>query len=71
MKIITFCGRYLVAKSIFLNRVPLSEEINQNIQQIASNSSEMVQMLNHADELCGQLGAESDELNRQVDEFKA
>ncbi|OLQ86399.1 chemotaxis protein [Vibrio panuliri] len=48
----------------------VSEEINQNIQQIASNSSEMVQMLNHADELCGQLGAESDELNRQVDEFK-
>ncbi|KHT45749.1 methyl-accepting chemotaxis protein [Vibrio sinaloensis] len=48
----------------------VSEEINQNIQQIASNNREMVQMLNHADELCGQLGAESDELNRQVDEFK-
>ncbi len=48
----------------------VSGEINQNIQQIASNSSEMVQMLNHADQLCGQLGAESDELNRQVDEFK-
>ncbi|WP_269472798.1 hypothetical protein [Vibrio ponticus] len=43
-----------------MNRVPLSEEINQNIQQIASNSSEMVQMLNHADELCGLLGTESD-----------